>query len=315
MGPTGSISGPQYFPSNSTGQIIPAAASATSPSTLDSTLTIPSYGGTFTVADITVQLGAAFPTDSGLSAVLIAPNGTKVTLFSSGVLGSGSNFVNTVFDDAAENSITSGTAPYTGTFKPTGQLSSLIGKTVDMKNSAHQWVAGTWTLQVTNSLPGVSGMLDNWSLNITPVITVTPATPGTTTQFTVGFPQQQLSGTYTIQLGPTIQDTFGDQMDTTQTAGLNVLRDQDQNGPTTTVHYGASDLPKAIPAPDRNNSRTGDFHDQRARQFRHPGGQDSIRCQRHAGADQPDLPHGSRPDGNADPLARARTTPQSTLAR
>ena len=39
------------------------------------------------------------------------------------------------------------------------------------------------------------------------------------------------------------------QLDTNQNAGLAVLRDQGQNSPTTTVHYTASDLPKAIPAP------------------------------------------------------------------
>ena len=249
MGPTGSISGPQYFPSNSTGQIIPAAT-ASAPGVVDSTLTIPSFGGTFTVADITVQLSAAFSTDSGLTAVLIAPNGTQIQLFS-GVGGNGSNFVNTVFDDAAENSITTGKAPFTGTFKPTGQLSKLIGATVDMQNTLKQWVPGTWTLQLTNTLTSASGMLDNWSLNITPQISVTPVSPvnGTATQFTIGFPQQQLSGTYTIQLAPTIEDTFGDQLDTNQNAGLAVLRDQNQNSPTTTVHYTSSDLPKAIPAP------------------------------------------------------------------
>ncbi len=184
MGPTGSISGPQYFPSNSTGQIIPAATSSTAPGTLSSTLSIPSYNGTFNIADITVQLSAAFPTDSGLTAVLIAPDGkTQVPLFS-GVGGKGSNFVNTVFDDAAENLITTGTAPFTGSFKPTGSLSTLLGKTVDTENSFNQWVAGTWTLKLTNSLTGVTGMLDNWSLNITPVISVTPVNPvnGTATQ-------------------------------------------------------------------------------------------------------------------------------------
>src|SRR5208283_2294602 len=146
----------------------------------------------------TVQLSAAFPTDSGLSAVLIAPDGTQVPLFS-GVGGTGSNFINTVFDDTAENSITMGTAPFTGTYRPTGTLSTLDGHTVDMQNSAGQWVPGVWTLQLTNSQTGTTGMLDNWSLNITPAITVTPVSPvnGTATQFTIGFPLQQLSGTYT----------------------------------------------------------------------------------------------------------------------
>ena len=95
----------------------------------------------------------------------------------SGVGGNGSNFVNTVFDDAAENSITTGTAPFTGTFQPTGTLSTLDGHTVDIKNSVDQWVPGVWTLQLTNTMTGVTGTLDNWSLNITPVITVTPVNP------------------------------------------------------------------------------------------------------------------------------------------
>ena len=38
-------------------------------------------------------------------------------------------------------------------------------------------------------------------------------------------------------------------LDTNQNAGLDVLRDQGQNGPTTTVLYTAADLPKQIPAP------------------------------------------------------------------
>ncbi len=252
MGPSGSISGPQYFPaSTSTGQIIPAATGATSPGTLDSTLTIPSYDGTFTIAKITVQMSAAFSPDSDLTAVLIAPDGTQVTLFS-GVGGSGSNFINTVFDDSAEGSITAGTAPFTGSYQPASSLSALIGKTVDMKNpaAASLWLGGVWTLQITNSATGTTGMLDNWSLSITPQITVTPITPvnGATTTFRIGFPLQQLSGTYTIQLGPNILDTFGDAMDTNQNAGVAVLRGQDQNGPTTTVQYAASDTPKTIPA-------------------------------------------------------------------
>ena len=117
MGPTGSISEPQYFPSDvQTGQAINGE--------LDSTLTIPSFGGTFTIADITVSLTAAFSPDMDLTAVLVAPNGTQVPLFS-GVGGVGQNFVNTTLDDSASIPITSGSAPFTGTFKPTGTLSSL----------------------------------------------------------------------------------------------------------------------------------------------------------------------------------------------
>src|SRR5262249_6869680 len=64
--------------------------------------------------------------------------------------------------------------------------------------------------------------------------------------FQLGFPLQKLSGTYTIQLGSNILDAFGEQLDTNQNAGLDVLRGQGQNSPTTTVQYAATDLPKTI---------------------------------------------------------------------
>ena len=265
MGPTGSVSGPQFFASDSVGQTIPAASSATSAGVLNSTLTIPSFNGTFKIKKITVQLNAAFPNDAGLAATLIAPDGTSIPLFANGTL-SGSNFVNTILDDAASNALTSSTAtgPYSGTFKPSGSLSSLAangGRTVDIQNSAGQWVPGVWTLRLTNSKTGTSGTLGSWSLNITPVISVAPQT-GTASTFTVNFPQQQLSGTYTIQLSPNILDTHpytdangvshtGQALDTNQNAGLDVLRGQSQNGPTTTVLYNAADLPKPILRPPR----------------------------------------------------------------
>ncbi len=129
MGPTGSISGPQYFPAtNSTGEVIPAATNS-GPGVLMSTLTIPSYDGTFTIADITVELTAAFSPDSDLTAFLIAPDGTSVPLFS-GVGGNGANFVNTIFDDSADSTIASGSAPFTGTYQPASALQAFLALTL-----------------------------------------------------------------------------------------------------------------------------------------------------------------------------------------
>src|SRR5262249_8933138 len=101
IGPVGPVTGPQTFNPTALGQSIPAAAT-TGPGVLSAPLTIPSFNGTFTIAKITVTLNIAFPTDSGLSAVLIAPDGTQVPLFSA-VGGSGANFINTTFDDGAVN--------------------------------------------------------------------------------------------------------------------------------------------------------------------------------------------------------------------
>jgi len=261
MGPVGSISSPQGYPSDSTLQPIQAATAAGS-SVLNSTLTVPTFDGTFTIKHITVQLNIAFQGDSALSAVLIAPDGTQVPLFSS-VGGSGSNFVNTTLDDAAENPITSGLAPFTGSYRPTGMLSTLDNKTVDIKNASGVWVPGVWMLQITNS-SGATGMLENWSLSITPNITVTPVNPanGLATAFTVAFPQQELSGTYTLQIGPNPTtglfplDQAGDAVDSSLNAGLNVLRGGGASTPVVTVRYNAPDLPKTIIAPAAGNNQT-----------------------------------------------------------
>ena len=89
------------------------------------------------------------------------------------------------------------------------------------------------------------------------MITVTPVNPvnGLATTFTIGFPQQQLSGTYTLQLGTGITRTQfrtnGD-VDTNQNAGLDVLRGQSsERARRRPSLYTATDLPKAIPAPHR----------------------------------------------------------------
>ena len=256
-GPLGSITAPQSFTSSDVNVQIPAATSPTAPGTKTSSVTI-SSDNTLQIADITVELSIASTSDSALTAVLVAPNGTTIPLFS-GVGGfSGNSFINTVFDDSAETAINTGTAPFTGSYKPeytlnSATLTSLQGMIAD----------GTWQLELTNST-GTAPTLDTWSLSITPQINVAPVAATETTingakyatAFTISFPQQMLSGTYTIQLGPNIQDQFGDEMDVNQNAGLDVLRDTSQNSPTVTVQYTAADLPKTILAAKTNQSGT-----------------------------------------------------------
>jgi hypothetical protein len=64
--------------------------------------------------------------------------------------------VNTVFDDEAASPISSGTAPFTGSFKPEVPLSALDGINA----------AGTWTLKVVDQANVDVGTIDNWTLTL-----------------------------------------------------------------------------------------------------------------------------------------------------
>ena len=150
MGPTGPITGPQYFPASTVDQSIPRAT-PTVPGMASQTVTVPDYNGTFTIADITVSLNIADANDSNLNAELIAPDGTVVALFSNVGKG-GQNFTSTVLDSGAPTPISSGQAPFTGSYQPTGSLSSLVGKNA----------SGTWTLQILNNSQNTTGVLVNW---------------------------------------------------------------------------------------------------------------------------------------------------------
>jgi subtilisin-like proprotein convertase family protein len=118
--------------------------------TTTSTLTI---SDSFTIADLDVKLNMAHTYDGDLTVTLRGPSGATVTLFRN-VGGSGDNFTNTVLDDEAAGSITSGNAPFSGSLKPQTALSAFDGKNA----------RGTWTLSVTDSYRYDTGTLKGWSL-------------------------------------------------------------------------------------------------------------------------------------------------------
>ena len=105
--------------------MVPVTVSAPPLPSLTSTLTI--SDAFYNINDINVQLDITHPRVSDLSAFLIAPDATMIELFSN-VGGTGINFRNTVFDDSATLPISSGSAPFTGTFRPAQPLTPLIGK-------------------------------------------------------------------------------------------------------------------------------------------------------------------------------------------
>jgi subtilisin-like proprotein convertase family protein len=85
---------------------------------------------------------------------LISPSGTYVPLISNAG-GGGQNFTNTVLDSFAAISINQGTAPFTGSFRPQGNLGSF---------NNGQNGNGTWQLVITDVGAVDSGTLNSCSI-------------------------------------------------------------------------------------------------------------------------------------------------------
>jgi len=120
-------------------------------------LPISGFAANQVVANLTVNLTINHTFDSDLILTLIAPDGTQTILANRRGPG-GQGFVNTTFDDSAAIPIRFGQPPYTGTFRPDQPLSQLDGHAIN----------GTWTLVVSDVVGADSGVLQNWSLNVTP---------------------------------------------------------------------------------------------------------------------------------------------------
>jgi len=130
----------------------PIPISATS-SLVSATLVVPGDGP---IADVNVWLNVTHAHDSDLDVSLESPWGQRVELFSA-VGGSGADFTGTALDDEAAIAIISGTAPFTDTYRPEGNLSDFDG----------QMARGTWTLWVTDTVPITGdGALLSWGLDL-----------------------------------------------------------------------------------------------------------------------------------------------------
>ncbi|HVX84024.1 MAG TPA: proprotein convertase P-domain-containing protein [Phycisphaerae bacterium] len=133
---------------------VPLAIPDANPTGASSTLSVPTTGVTITDVNITFTITHTF--DRDLTAYLIAPDGTSVTLFS-GIGGSGDNFFGTTLDDSASTTISSASPPFAGTYKPSsGTLSTFNGHSPD----------GTWTFKVVDGARQDTGSIIAWSLSI-----------------------------------------------------------------------------------------------------------------------------------------------------
>ncbi|MFI5218888.1 MAG: CotH kinase family protein [Bacteroidia bacterium] len=101
----------------------------------------------------TVCINLTHTWDSDLDITLIAPDGTQA-LLTSGNGGDGDDYINTCFNQTAALSIVQGTPPFTGNFRPQGQ----IGVVNNGQNPN-----GIWRLHIQDTYPFADfGILYNW---------------------------------------------------------------------------------------------------------------------------------------------------------
>lgn len=125
------------------------------------------------VLAVTVIVNIAHTSDEDLDLTLIAPDGTPIEL-STDNGGSGNDFTNTIFDDAASQLIVNGVAPFSSSFRPEAALSQLLGKNA----------IGEWHLQIADdSLNDFTGRFLNWTILVQTPLMVVIDTEGPNTPY------------------------------------------------------------------------------------------------------------------------------------
>ena len=116
-----------------------------------------SSGDSRTITDLDVKVNITYPYVSELRLIVRSPGGTEVMLESLGG-ATGANYTDTVFDQDAATGIDSGSAPFTGCFRPVPSAS--------LDNFNGLSASGTWTLYVDVYSFDMfeSGWLNGWSL-------------------------------------------------------------------------------------------------------------------------------------------------------
>lgn len=108
----------------------------------------------YAISDLNVEFSIEHTWLSDIVLTLISPDGTEVLLVSN-IGGSSSNFVNTIFDQEVTSLTEDGSAPFTGSFRPEGDLSVFVGTSS----------FGIWRLKVEDISPQDSGRIVLFNLN------------------------------------------------------------------------------------------------------------------------------------------------------
>ena len=111
-------------------------------------------GNNFNIEKVQIEVTISHTYVSDLSLWLVSPSGTAVCL-SANNGGNGQNYISTVFSDDASTSITAGSPPFTGSYRPQSPLSVLNGEPVD----------GTWSLRVCDMATFDEGTITSFKVS------------------------------------------------------------------------------------------------------------------------------------------------------
>ena len=120
-------------------------------------------------ANFAVTINITHTFDGDLHIFLIAPDGSVLSL--ARALGSsGDNFTNTTFSDSGVTNISTGSAPFTGIFKPHGLLTARCSITPTVATFSAIGGGsinpnGTWTLKIFDQVGSDAGTLNSWSIS------------------------------------------------------------------------------------------------------------------------------------------------------
>ena len=130
---------------------------------IDTPITIPDAGNSVTsivnvedvlvITDVNVTTTISHTQGSDLTITLTSPTGTTIDLSVQNG-GQGTSYINTVFDNDATDSITTGSGTFTGTFSPEGDLSVFND----------EFSAGEWLLTVQDILTSNIGTIEDFSI-------------------------------------------------------------------------------------------------------------------------------------------------------
>lgn len=198
---------------NSSGVISIPDNSCTPPAI--STISVSGMPASVSTGGISITINVTHTYDGDLHLMLEAPNGDVLGL-SREAGGSGDNFVNTTFSDAGSGSLSGGTAPFTGTYKPwLSTFTSCINTTKTSFASIGNGSInpnGNWRFHAYDRYGIDVGTINSWSITFpgatTPSPNCGPVTSPATTVTIGSFATLTLSSTSTLAYQYTTKNNF-----------------------------------------------------------------------------------------------------------